>query len=304
MPELNVIHIAMMAAATLGGIAAGWVLRDRRSSREKAAVSAGWQEQIAAQRTEHDRLMGQSRALMDQISQYQASNTDAKNRAKELSTAVRDAYARRDDLQREIKDVRGNLEMAVQERNQLRSDISSIEGVTANTQLKDARINKLQLELDNWQNRLPPLIEKFRQRNGDAVQLEADLTVARTRIAELEESAEIGQTRIEPVIDPNVLTDGREACNDPSDPIVEENKQTEDESPLPQRDKLQAIKGIGPAIERTLHELGIFRFQQIADMGEYDIDRIANRLKGFRSRIYREDWVGQARELRDQQSGD
>ena len=66
------------------------------------------------------------------------------------------------------------------------------------------------------------------------------------------------------------------------------------------RDDLQMIKGVGPAIEKTLHELGIFHFGQIADMSEYDIDRVAQRLKGFRSRIYREDWIGQARELLNQ----
>ncbi|MEJ2275928.1 MAG: hypothetical protein P8Y01_15380, partial [Woeseiaceae bacterium] len=38
------------------------------------------------------------------------------------------------------------------------------------------------------------------------------------------------------------------------------------------RDDLQMIKGVGPAIEKTLNELGIFRFRQIADMSEYDID--------------------------------
>jgi NADH-quinone oxidoreductase subunit E len=46
--------------------------------------------------------------------------------------------------------------------------------------------------------------------------------------------------------------------------------------------------------------MGIFHFHQIAEMSEYEIDRVAQRLKGFRSRIYREDWIGQARELRDQ----
>ena len=51
---------------------------------------------------------------------------------------------------------------------------------------------------------------------------------------------------------------------------------------------------------RPLNELGIFSFQQIAEMSEYDIDRVARRLKGFNSRIYREDWIGQARDLRDQ----
>ena len=67
-----------------------------------------------------------------------------------------------------------------------------------------------------------------------------------------------------------------------------------------QRDNLKKIKGVGPAIEKTLNEMGIVRFQQIADMSEYDIDRVAQRLKGFRSRIYREDWIGQARDYLDQ----
>ena len=48
-----------------------------------------------------------------------------------------------------------------------------------------------------------------------------------------------------------------------------------------------------------MHDLGIFRFDQIAKISEYDINRIAERLKGFRSRIYREDWIGQARTLHD-----
>jgi len=342
MPELNVVHIAIIAAMTVVGAIVGWVLRGKRSQQEKAAVSAGWQEQINAQRTEHDRLTDQNKGLMDQISQYQASNKDAKNRAKELSVVVQEAFARRDELQREIKEIRGNLEVSMQERNQLQSDISSSEGASSDLQEKDTRIRKLELELENWQNRLPPLIEKFRQRNEDAERLEADLAAAETRIAELEMTSDSVQTRIEPVSDPDTLTDGRDASNDPieedlindvleaevevqtqedpateievqeeseSEPeldVDEDEDEDEDDDPVDEpingaRDKLQAIKGIGPAIEKTLNEMGIFRFQQIADMSEYDIDRIAKRLKGLRSRIYREDWIGQARDLRDQE---
>jgi len=94
MPELNVVHIAIIAAMTVVGAIVGWVLRGNRSQEEKAAVSAGWQEQINAQRTEHDRLTDQNKGLMDQISQYQASNVDAKNRARELSVVVQEAFAR------------------------------------------------------------------------------------------------------------------------------------------------------------------------------------------------------------------
>ena len=67
-------------------------------------------------------------------------------------------------------------------------------------------------------------------------------------------------------------------------------------------DDLRQIKGIGPAIEKTLNDLGIYRYHQIAEMSEYDIDRVAQQLKGFRSRIYREDWIGQARDLQYEKS--
>ena len=328
MPEINVVHIAIFAALSVTGAIVGWIYRGKRSLEEKAAVSAGWQEQINAQRTEHDRLMEQNKALMDQISQYQASNKDAKNRAKELSEAVQEAYTRRDELQREIKDIRSNPEVTMSERDQLQSDVNSMSGENHSIQEKDARIRKLQLELENWQNRLPPLIEKFQQRNADAEQLEADLATAHERIAELEASAEPSRTRIEPVRDPDSLTNGRDASNDPNDDEESDEDANADLAAKPDdevasasvdaddveadahepinnaNDQLQAIKGIGPAIEKTLNEMGIFRFQQIAEMSEYEIDRVAKRLKGFRSRIYREDWIGQARELRDQESRD
>jgi predicted flap endonuclease-1-like 5' DNA nuclease/predicted nucleic acid-binding Zn-ribbon protein len=316
MPDLNVNYIAIIVGMTFVGVIVGWILRGKRAREEKAAVNAGWQEQINAQRKEHDRLTEQNKSLMEQVSQYLASNKDAKNRAKELSEAVQEAYSRRDQLQREIKDIRSTLEVAMTERDQLQSDISSKASENAEVEAKDARIRKLQRELENWQNRLPPLIEKFRQRNEYAAELESDLEAARERIAQLEAPIDPGQTRIEPVNHPDELTDGRDASNDAIDDgepslvdsehaELEQNPVYEDDSIARingSRDNLKAIKGVGPAIEKTLHEMGIFRYQQIADMSEYDIDRIAKRLKGFRSRIYREDWIGQARDLRDQDS--
>ena len=55
MPEITVIHIALLAVAAVAGAVAAWVIRGNRSEQEKAAVSLGWQEQIKAQRKEHDR---------------------------------------------------------------------------------------------------------------------------------------------------------------------------------------------------------------------------------------------------------
>ena len=332
MPEITVIHIALLAIAAVAGAVAAWIIRGNRSEQEKAAVSLGWQEQIEAQRKEHDRLLMQNKGLMEQVSQFQASHTDAKNRAKELSIAVQEAFERRDELQREIKDIRSNLEVAVNERKQLQSDIEANSVGEDILRQKDERIDKLNHELANWQNRLPPLIERFRVRNEEAERIEQELAAARERIRELESAQDLArgdQTRIEAVHDPDELTDGLDASNDPVDDLpaepgatdddddeeiedLEEDQEIVDEQPesLPEpevepepyarRDNLKKIKGVGPAIEKTLNEIGIVNFQQVADMSEYDIDRVAKRLKGFHTRIYREDWIGQARALLDQ----
>ena len=329
MPEITVIHIAALFIALLFGIVLGWLVRGGRSKSEKAAINAGWQEQLQAQRSEHERLLDQNKSLMEQNSQYQASNKDAKMRASELSDALKEAFERRDELQRQIKDIRGDLEVVVGERDQLQSDMqgqaSRDDSVSAALREKDERIEKLTQELANWQDRVPPLIESFRARNAEAEQLEAELESARERIAaterleaELESAQEriaglesmLGseQTRVEP-IDQDALRDGMDASNDPH-----EEQTSADEAAVHDSmhnaatnlgiggDDLQLIKGVGPAIEKTLNEMGIFRFDQIAAMSEYDIDRVARRLKGFHSRIYREDWMGQARALQDQKA--
>lgn len=357
MPEITATHIILLVVAAIAGAVAGWVVRGQRATQEKAAVGAGWQSQIDAQRKEHERLVDQNKALMEQVSQLQASNKDARNRARELAAAVQEAFERRDALQREIKDIRANLETAVTVRDRLQSDIASRDAERDQLRERDEKIARLSRELENWQQRLPPLVARFRERNEDAQRLEAELEAAQRRIRELETALEGGQTRIGPVSDPVELTDGRDASNDPedgdetelsaavaagaqgsdapdtdahwdddeteepgADPLVagrdvapdpddewdEDQDEEEDEtdgddaeplSPARLRDDLKRIKGVGPAIEKTLNELGIFRLQQIADMSEYDIDRVARHLRGFRSRIYREDWIGQAREL-------
>ncbi|MDJ0712023.1 MAG: hypothetical protein QNJ14_16660 [Woeseiaceae bacterium] len=340
MPELTAFHIALLVVATVIGAIIGSVIRGKRAGQEKVAIGTSWQEQIDAQRKEHERLLDQNKALMEQVSQFQASTNDAKNRAKELSSAVQEAFERRDELQREIKDIRGNLETALTQRDQLQTDIAAKDAAADALREKDERIDKLSVELANWRDRLPPLVERFRERNADAERLEAELAEARARIQELEQTRyeiEEEHTRIEPVTHPDELTDGHDASNDPAEDFVEDTApddsdklvdavsileqeglitNTDDTSAAEElvepdepstndpdhdaRDDLKQIKGVGPAIEKTLNEMGIFSFRQIAEMSEYDIDRVAQRLKGFRSRIYREDWIGQARDLRDQ----
>jgi predicted flap endonuclease-1-like 5' DNA nuclease len=393
MPEITAALIAFIAGSVAVGAVVGWISRSKRCVQEKNAVNEGWQRQLEAQRAEHARLVDQNRTLMEQISQLQASGKDATNRARELSDALKEAFERRDQLQRQLKEIRSNLERAVRQRDELQSEMKSNEARDDSTQAalkdKDDKIFRLSRELENWQNRLPPLIERFRERDGEARELEAALAEARARIDELESAPGTSETRIEPV-DQEALGKELDASNDPAnvtytgiekilqqaddaseddidavdeidvvaeealddvagedeladesevvaeyapedeaaeepkgdsrdepdDELRDERYDDIDEEPATAdvaelhgreagglRDNLRLIKGIGPAIEKTLNELGIFRYHQIAEMTEYDINRVAQRLKGFSSRIYREDWIGQARDLQLKKSG-
>lgn len=302
MPEITALYIALIALAVAIAAVIGWVLRGQRSSHEKLAINASWQEQVNSHRNEQQRLIEQNKNLMNQISHLQASSEEARKRTRELSLAAKKATTRRDDLQREIRDVRSNLEAVLTQRKQLRADMATQVRASEDAQQQGQEIQKLSRELDNWHKRVPPLIERYRVRNAEALQLEADLAAARRQIEQLENARSDNATRIEPVSDPERLTDGRGASNDPT-----ESQRYRHDGPRGARadggtrralrDDLKAIKGVGPSIERTLNELGLFRYQQIADLRENDIDRIAQRLKGFQGRIHRENWIGQARDL-------
>lgn len=381
MPEIAPIEIGMLAGMLIIGVALGWIFRAVRCAKEKIAVTAGWQEQLETQRGEQDRLEEQNKSLMEQISQYQASIKDSNLRAKELADSLKEAFERSDALQRQVKEYRASLEVATAQRDKLKASVTTREardGASATAiREKDEKIFGLSRELTAWQNRVPPLVERFRTRDLEAKDLEVELQQARERIAALESVTGPDHTRIEPV-DPNTLADGLSASNDPLDTLTSqfdnelvdqddsynEAFATVDESPsdtdarvathaptdagtgisdaelgtisdtfsgifdAPEQpdenhpanvpasepdavvndskvaesdtDDLKLIKGVGPVIERTLNDLGIYRFNQIAEMSEFDIDRVAQQLKGFRSRIYREDWVGQARNLQHQ----
>ncbi|MDN3719509.1 hypothetical protein QW131_10620 [Roseibium salinum] len=56
------------------------------------------------------------------------------------------------------------------------------------------------------------------------------------------------------------------------------------------------LKGVGPKLEATLNELGIFHFDQVASWGPQEITWVDSRLK-FKGRIERDGWIEQAKTL-------
>jgi len=69
-------------------------------------------------------------------------------------------------------------------------------------------------------------------------------------------------------------------------------------------DDLKLIVGIGPVLERMLHNLGVTTFRQIARWSERDSAEFDARLPEFPGRIVRDQWVTQARELHQAKFGE
>lgn len=319
MPDLSVPDLGLLFLVAILAALVGWIMRSRRCRTEKRTVNAGWQREMDAQQAEIERLAEQGSSLMQQVSQYRASNSDIRKRARELSDSLREAYERRDELQRKLKDIRSNLELVTSEQARLQSDaatrLARRQTVAARLKDRDEKITRLKRELANWYDRVPPLVERYRDRDRQARELQAALDAAEGRIAELECRQAVDETRIEPV-ERVPLPAGLEASNDQYDEtslhdtsgLVDQTSAKGEYNTMPgtafrfdeadtPRDDLKRIKGIGPAIERTLNALGYCSYRQIANLTDDDISRIAGRLRGFSGRIQRENWTGQARDL-------
>jgi predicted flap endonuclease-1-like 5' DNA nuclease len=126
-------------------------------------------------------------------------------------------------------------------------------------------------ELLAWQSRIAPLVNKYRERVAQVHHLEQELKQIRRDLGSPPEPSE--------------------SPADEADAGLEEDAKTLD------MENLQLIRGVGPAIEKTLQKLGIRNLEQIAELTAEDIHRVAAEIRGFSSRIARENWIGQARKM-------
>jgi len=64
-------------------------------------------------------------------------------------------------------------------------------------------------------------------------------------------------------------------------------------------DDLKKVKGIGPQMEATLNEIGIYTFAQVARMTAKEYDLLDSITGSFPGRAQRDDWAGQAKVLKN-----
>jgi len=62
-------------------------------------------------------------------------------------------------------------------------------------------------------------------------------------------------------------------------------------------DDLKLIWGVGPKLEKMLHDMGVWHFDQIAAWTRAELKWVDARLEGFKGRAERDEWVKQAQKL-------
>ena len=67
-------------------------------------------------------------------------------------------------------------------------------------------------------------------------------------------------------------------------------------APPSAKDDLTKIKGIGPALQRELQNMGFHTYLQLSELNPEQIAEVNTQI-GFPGRVERENWIGQAREL-------
>ncbi|GLS28508.1 NADH-quinone oxidoreductase subunit E [Mesorhizobium albiziae] len=89
---------------------------------------------------------------------------------------------------------------------------------------------------------------------------------------------------------------GKKATAKPAKPSLEDKNRPAGIARPSAVDDLKMISGVGPKIEKTLHDLGIFTYAQVASWKKAEREWVDGYLS-FHGRIEREDWVKQAKAL-------
>lgn len=126
--------------------------------------------------------------------------------------------------------------------------------------------------------------------------------VAEPAIEEAAAEAAVAEEAVSMADAAAVEPQARDTAAAPAAETVEAEPQEEEatgplfERPEGEPDDLKKIVGVGPVLERKLHDLGITKLEQVANFTDEEVEKVDDALD-FKGRIQRDDWIGQARAL-------
>ncbi len=142
--------------------------------------------------------------------------------------------------------------------------------------------------------------EMLTRRNGEIFELRKGLHEREDRIKQLKDKLKEWDERVKPLSEQfqqqrNMIQELRAQLKAATETPPAERRPSQE--PI---DDLQLICGIGPTLQRKLHEQKIARFQQIAELSESELFQLADAIGVGIGRVQRDEWVRQAQQLQDQ----
>jgi predicted flap endonuclease-1-like 5' DNA nuclease len=194
-----------------------------------------------------------------------------------------------------LADTSARLELADQDMVSLRTQLTDAQHLLDE---RDAMIAQLEAELATHRDVVSEEVAP------EASEFEVDETEVTDEVlvpTEVDEDDVIVDEVVEVEPEPEPVVE----VEPEPEPVVEvEPEPAEEPKPDAEPDDLRRIRGLGPAMERSLNEQGIVTFRQVANLDEAAIEKLEAQLTGISSRIRRNNWIEQARDLHVETHGE
>ena len=188
------------------------------------------------------------------------------NTSRKKNLKLRKIRISQNKIRKDIRSLLSKIEIKIEDKSNLKKKKRG--DLIAAKSNQDKEIKILSRELTQWKKRVRPLVDRHKL-------LVEENKILKKQLLEMQRIV----STLEIMKSPN------------------KNKTVIDLNNYRSRDNLQKIRGIGPSIEKILNKYDVYRYEQIANISEYEIEAVARDIKGLKSQIYREDWIGQAEYL-------
>ena len=288
-----------LSAAAVLGFAAGWfarripALRQARSLNNRLADKdhdfQSMQKRLAAGQK---KIHGIEEQLRKRKLSMDESNTQL--RALEANLAARDK-----DLARSRAELEGAHEQIGAHEAEITTARKRIRTLDATVMSREETMKEMSAHIEAYRSKQRGLKSETNDLESKVVYLERAVTTKDTEISQVEDwrgrfhSLEPKYRRGEQQIaelraEIESLQRERASMSAPAFLL---------KKPPQEIDDLKRISGIGPVLERTLNDLGVYQFRQIAGFGPSEIYWLSSELEVFPGRIERDEWVDQAKGL-------
>ena len=302
--EDSIIVLLFLLVSFLIGVLFTWWARARRIRKLRKALKEKESALITLQ-AEHDALKEKMEQKLGELETVKAENEEFQalvSRLEREKAAIQgDLYAAKDQIEKLQSENLSNLSRI----DALSTEISELQ--TANTQLGVVNIEKDGVsseELTQIQNDYALTNDRLAALEAKLNRLESENSGLRAEISSIKDASILAlpEEEEEVEIEEEVFTPDAEEEEDPA--IIARRAVKAaignriNVASAEERDDLKKINGIGPFIEEKLNEISIYTYEQISQLDDNLIEQITNAIQFFPGRIKRDDWVGQAQQLK------